>query len=256
MFPLCVQAGLLTYMFAYEVSAHGDDYNHWALKITTTRPDGSQLIAYNNFIGQTMLTDLASGSDHWINFHQFDGQALETLHAMPSAVVGYDDTQADLGVVLKANAGLIHLTEYYATTTATPTTPGGAAGYVQFRKLSEGASGTPIAQSETTYIQRPAGVVTIYPVAEMTVFRDDAGTEPIATSFDYTWFSGTAQIEQRTTTLPVVPTGQNGAGGIDTVTEIFDEEGNLVWRRDARGYITQSVFDRRQQGAIHPAVSR
>jgi hypothetical protein len=40
-----------------------------------------------------------------------------------------------------------------------------------------------------------------------------------------------------------VPTGQNGTGTTDTMTEIFDEEGNLVWQRDPRGFITFRAYD-------------
>ena len=168
-----VHAGLHTFTYAYQTSGHSDNFNNWKLKVTLTRPDGSQLITYNNFIGQAMLTDLVSGSDHWREFHQFDGQAHEVLHAMPSAVVSYDDSQADLDVVLRTNAGLIHLTDYYSITTATPTTPGGAAGYVQFRQVQQGSAGTPIKLSETKYFKRVTSSVTIYPVAESTVFRFD-----------------------------------------------------------------------------------
>ena len=45
---------------------------------------------------------------------------------------------------------------------------GGAAGYVKSRSLKQGSSGTPVPQSLTTYIQRPAGVATVYPVAAST----------------------------------------------------------------------------------------
>ncbi len=237
------QGGAFTYLFAYETSAHSDDYNHWKLKVTMTRPDGSQLITYNNFSSQTLLTDLVSGSDHWIEYFEYDEEAQEILHASPSAVESYDDSQADLGVVLRTNAGFLQHTDYYTTTTATPTTPGGAEGYVRFRKISQGTSGTPIKLSETTYIERPTVEVTIYPVAESTVFRHDDGMGAITTSFVYTWFSGTAQMEQRTTTLPVVPSGQNGPGTTDTITEIFDEEGNRIWQRDPRGFITFQAYD-------------
>jgi hypothetical protein len=238
-----VNAGLHTFTYAYQTSAHSDDYNHWKLKVTLSRPDGSQQITYNNFLGQAMLTDLTSGSDHWLEYYQFDGQAHEVLHAKSSAVVSYDENQADLGVVLKANSGLIHLTDYYSTTTATPTTPGGAAGYVQFAKVQKGTSGAPIKITETKYFKRIASGITIYPVAESTVFRFDDGTGALTTSFAYTWFTDTTQIEQRTTTLPIVPIDQNGTGATDTITEIFDEEGNLVWQRDPRGFITYRAYD-------------
>jgi hypothetical protein len=180
-----VRGGLFTYTFAYQTSGHSDDYNHWKLKVTQTNPDGSQQITYNNFIGQTMLTDLVSGSDHWLEFHQFDSQAHEVLHAMPSAVVSYDEAAADLDVVLEVNSGLIHLTDYYSITTATATTPGGAAGYVQFTKVQQGITGAAVKLSEIKYFKRITADVTIYPVAESTVFRFDDGTGAITTSFAY-----------------------------------------------------------------------
>ncbi len=238
-----VNAGLHTFTYAYQTSAHSDDYNHWKLKVTLTRPDGSQQITYNNFIGQAMLTDLTTSGDHWVEYHQFDGQAHEVLHAAPSAVVSYDDSADDLDVVLHAAAGLMQLTDYYASTTATPTTPGGAAGYVQARKVQQGSTGTPIKLAETKYYKRVADSVTIYPVAEATTFRFDDGTGAITTSFAYTWFTDTTQIQQKTTTLPVIPSGQNGAGATDTITQIFDEEGNLIWQRDPRGFITYRAYD-------------
>ena len=237
-----VNGGLHTYTFSYEESAFSEDYNNWSLKSVQTRPDGSTLTRYNNFLGETMLTDLAEGSDHWYEYFQYD-ESLEVLHASPSAVISYDDSQADLDVTLQASSGLIRTTQYYSTTTATPTTPGGAAGYVERTALQEGTGGTPITQSEVSYFERTDGTATIYPLAESTVYRDDAGTEPIFTSFAYTWYSGTIQMEQRTTTLPVVPTAQNGANTTDTITEIFDELGNLIWRRDPRGFISYRAYD-------------
>lgn len=238
-----VMAGLYTYTYAYQTSSHADGYNHWKLKITVTRPDGAQQVLYNNFLGQTMLSDLSSGGDHWLEYHLFDEQAHEVLHAAPSAVVSYDDTQADLGVALRTDEGLIRATQYYATTTATPTTPGGAAGYVQSTSVQHGSAGGPVKLAEMTYFQRVAGPATVYPVAASTVFRNEDGTGAITTSFGYTWFAGTAQPLQKTTTLPVVPTSQNGSGAADTITEIFDEDGHLIWQRDPRGFITYRAYD-------------
>jgi hypothetical protein len=114
---------------------------------------------------------------------------------------------------------------------------------VYHRKVSEGSRGTSILLSALAYFERPAGEATIYPMAESTVFRNDDGSGAITTSFAYTRFGDTAQIERRTTTLPVVPTDQNGSGMADTITEIFDEEGNVIWQRDLRGFITLREYD-------------
>ena len=236
-------AGLFTYLFDYTVSGNDDAPNEWKLKIVKTRPDGSTVTRYGNFLGEAMLTDLADGGDHWLEYFEYDADYRQILHANPSAVINYDEGAADLDVALQSALGLIQTTAYYATTTATPTTPGGAEGHVEATYLQEGTGGTPIQQRETTYFERTDGVATIYPVAEATVFRDDAGTEPITTSFAYTWQGSTIQIDQRTTTLPVVPTSQNGTNTTDTITEIFDELSNLIWQRDPRGFITYHAYD-------------
>ncbi|MCZ2342191.1 MAG: hypothetical protein LC104_10410 [Bacteroidales bacterium] len=195
------QAGLLIHTFSYETrdnSSDTENLNHWVLKITTTAPDGSQTMAFNNFLGQTLLRDQVSGSDHWIDYYQFDENARETLHASPAAVISYNAADADLSVVLRSHTGLMDWTDYYTETTATPTVPGGVAGYVQSHAISAGQAGDRVLQSTITYIQRVAGVATIYPVAESTQYRQDDGTGAITTRYAYTWFDDTAQMEQRT----------------------------------------------------------
>src|SRR5690606_31261386 len=105
------------FTFSYATSTFADDYNHWKRRSTTTRADGTQRIVYTNFIGGVLLTDFASGSDHWIEHHTFDANAHETQMANPSAVLGYNDTAADLNVSLHASSGLIQNVVYYSTTT-------------------------------------------------------------------------------------------------------------------------------------------
>jgi hypothetical protein len=232
------------YTFAYTTSAFSDATNHWKLKIVMTRDDGAQTITYNNYLGQTLLEDFTDGSNHWINFYEYDATSTrQTLHAHPSAVSSYDGTMADLGIVLEPSAGLIETSEYYTSTTATETVAGGVTAMLQRRSLKKGTGGTPIKQSEVDYFKRTASSVTSYPIAHSTVYRDDAGADPVTTSYAYTWFTSSVAIQQRTTTLPVVPTGQNGTNTADTITEIYDEQGQLIWSRDARGFITYRAYD-------------
>jgi hypothetical protein len=71
--------------------------------------------------------------------------------------------------------------------------------------------------------------LTTYPLAQEKVYRNDNGTGDVTTKYSYSWFSANSvQIEERVTTLPVIPTGQNGAGGStgNTLTERYDTEGN------------------------------
>jgi hypothetical protein len=64
-------------------------------------------------------------------------------------VLSYDDTQANLGVVLSSSSGLITDTDYGTSTTATSTTAGDVVGYVKDTKVQEGSSGTAITQGQT-----------------------------------------------------------------------------------------------------------
>jgi hypothetical protein len=67
--------------------------------------------------------------------------------------------------------------------------------------------------------------------------------QKIITSYAYTFYPGTCQIRQRTTTLPVISSGQNGSGVAATRRDYFDEYGNVIWRMDERGFITYSGID-------------
>jgi len=127
-----VEAGTRTYTFAYTASAHPDGYDKWDTKTIETRPDSSQKVVYTNYIGQPLLTDHKQGTDTWKEAYAYDSAARRTQHATPAAVVSYDDTQANLGIALRASDGLIHVTDYYTTTGS-----GAAAGYVQHEKIKK-----------------------------------------------------------------------------------------------------------------------
>ena len=66
----------------------------------------------------------------------------------------------------------------------------------------------------------------------------DEGTGAIATSFAYTWHSGTFEIEQQTVTPPAVPSGQNGSGASAARKERFDDCDRLAWSMDELGRVS------------------
>ena len=233
-----VAGGSQTTTFAFTESSHADGYNNWKRKNVETRPDGSQHLVYTNYIGQVLIKELKSGTDRWIDYHKYNSEGLEILRAEPSAVTSYDEAQADLGVTLKTGDGLIHVTDYYATSGG-----GAAEGRVQFQKIKRGTAGTEIKRKGYEYTSRTAGNVTIHRVSKATVYRNDDGTGAIDTTFEYTWFTGTVQVQQRTTTLPAVAGSQNGSGTSATRVERFDQRGNLIWLKDERGYITRHKYD-------------
>jgi hypothetical protein len=50
-------------------------------------------------------------------------------------------------------------------------------------------------------------------------------------------------VKERLTTLPVIPTSQNGSAVANTRREVFDLHGNLEWSMDERGAITRHKHD-------------
>ncbi|WP_237722460.1 RHS repeat-associated core domain-containing protein [Singulisphaera acidiphila] len=233
-----LDGGSRTYTFAFTSSGNTDDYNNWAMKTVETRPDGSQNVVYTNYIGQILLKKLTSGTDSWVNYFEFDSEAHQTLAANPSAIVAYNDSSPNLGVALNANAGLIQLTDYY-----TATGSGAARGYVWREKIQQGSAGTAVVLRSYAYTSRTAGDSTVYPVANLTVYRNDDGTGAASTTYAYTWYAGTTQVQQKTTTLPAVPTSQNGSGTSATTLDYYDIFGNGTWSTDERGFITAFVYN-------------
>ncbi|WP_145349512.1 RHS repeat domain-containing protein [Roseimaritima multifibrata] len=233
-----VDRGAITIDFAYEQSLHADAFNNWSRKTTETRSDGRVQTVYTNYIGQALLSKVQSGSDQWLTASSYDSDGRLAQVASPSSIVSFDPSNADLGVTLRTNAGLIQLRSYYASTGG-----GGVEGYLESTSLKKGSGGTPVLQSELEYTQRSGGGATIYPVSKQSRFRDDAGTDPIATSFAFDWYTDKVQVSQLTATLPVVSTAQNGPGTATTQKQAFDEQGNETWSMDARGFITHTVYD-------------
>ena len=95
-----------------------------------TLPDGAENIVYTNYLGQVLLSEFKDGTDSWIEHFKYSTDSHLIQHAQPSAVSSYDDTQADLGVLLKASSGLIRVTDYYSTSGS-----GAAEGHVEFAKI-------------------------------------------------------------------------------------------------------------------------
>jgi len=262
-----IDGGSRTFTFAYTSSGFPDGPNSWKTKTIETQPDGTLNIAYTNYLGQGMLFLLRApgtdpnwkmlsleewdalsldewseldlvGTQEWPRYTRFNDDNQPILFAYPSAVAGYDEGEADLDIDLRTNAGLIELTEYYDTTGS-----GAAKGYVSARKIQNGTAATPVLLQSLEYSSQTAGDTTIYPLSKTTVYRNDNSTGAIETSYTYTYHSGTTQIQQRTTTWPVIPTDQNGSGVAATRKDYIDIDGRPTWSMDERGYITHRIYD-------------
>src|SRR6185503_9287434 len=69
------------------------------------------------------------------------------------------------------------------------------------------------------------------------------GTGALTTSYDYTWFSGTVQVESETITWPTIGSAQNGPGSAASETIFFDSYGRPIWTKDAEGYLSYVSYD-------------
>lgn len=236
------------FAYAYSASANPVDANQWKTKNVETLPaigggSGNQQIVYSNGLGQAMLKVVKRVSDgaEWREWTQYDSAGRVTQRAEGSAIASYSEGSPGL-VTLSSGTGLIQVFEYYATTDL----PNGAvAGMLRYEKVKQGSTGSTTTVKEFKYTSQSAGGKTVYPVWKEIYYLNESGggSSPVEKVYAYTWFSGTVQMEQRTTTWPAVTTAQNGSNTANSRVERFDEWGNLIWIKDERGFITRLKYD-------------
>ena len=260
-----------TSTYAYTQSTNAVGYNSWAMRTVETLPEGHTNTVYTNAFGEVMLSAYKeSGStDEWITYHYYEDDSTSgandggrlLLTANPSAVTGYDDTYADLVNYVSSNAqylsdstGLYQVFDYYSSTTATDTVAGGVEDYQESTAIRQGETGTNVPQQAWSYFYRTGGNGIATPIAEQTQYRNDNGTGAQTTSYAYTWFTGTAQAESVTITLPTVTTAQNGPNTASTMTTYFDSYGRAIWSKDAEGYLNYTEYDTVTGGVVKSIV--
>ena len=236
-----VDAGSLTFLFNYFTSNNPDGYNSWKVRTTETLPDGSKNIVYTNAAGAPMLKVLKQGDSEWYSFHRYKDNGLVEFQASSSAITGYNPNCPDLlcqtidgtFMFLKDNDGLIEVYEYFSTN------------HLKSRGVRKGQLGSVTKLQELSYTARTVSGVTVYVVAEDKSYQsaDSGGSDPSTTSFSYEWYSGTFQMKQRQTSLPVIQTGQNGSGVANTRAEAYDGYGQVTWQKNERGFLTNYQYD-------------
>jgi YD repeat-containing protein len=241
-----------TYTFSYTGSPNANGYNLWLEKTVETLPDGNTNTVYTNYAGEIMLKiyhDATSGlNSDWFTEFDFSGRVI--LQAGPTTVTGYNDTYPDLLHNMSGNyqylsdtIGLVSKVDYYTTTTAGESTAGGVAGYEQDQKLSQGETGTAITLNATQYFKHTAGGISVDPVANTVAFRNTDGTGGETTSYSYTWFSGTTQMQSVAVSAPTISSTQNGPGTADTTTTFFGTSERPIWSKDPDGFLTYVAYD-------------
>ncbi len=252
-----------TFSYSYTASSNTPGMNSWAMKTTVTLPDGNSDIVYTNEAGQVMLFvyEDTSTSSNWLKFYEYNSNGNVILAAAPSAVTGYDDSYADLlhyssgsYAYLSSSSGLITTYSYGTSTTATSTTAGNVAGYLEYTSVQQGQSAAAILVSSQEYYSRGGfGSPAVYPVASQTVYRNTDGTGAETTSYSYTWSMGDLP-QSMTVSAPVISTAENGPGTADVTTAYYDGLGRPIWVMNPGGYISYTQYDP-NSGAVTETIT-
>ena len=230
-----------------ETIAHLDSVNdpNWGRREIVTRPDGATETTYFSALDQVVLKILKDGGDSYPQYSVYDSNFQLIEEAGPDAINSFTEPATasdDYSVTLKTNEGLILVSDYY------PESGGGAGSAPRYRKsrgVKEGSAGTLVKQLEYTYVAHTEGGETSYELASQIEYQSDAsgGSDPATTSYAYTWPTGSFYPEQKTVTLPVISTGQNGTGQTYTVVDRYDIFGNRVWIKDEIGVLVYQIWD-------------
>ena len=247
-----------TYTYAYGTFALAAGYNNWQTETVETRPDGSTNSVFTNYIGQTILTDLADTSgDNWYTYTLYGTNSydagLPLLEAQPSAVEGYtvNGTTLALTVTLNQTGGLLDEYDYYGPNGITESSGGNSlAGADRHharlrRRLPPVGKGLgrlqPVPDLEcrhdrllpVLFANRPGRRGQRALGDDLSDGRDDDLQHrqrhldgAASTTYNYTWWNvnvngtnePTLQPQEVTIAEPVVTTAENGPGGATGAT--------------------------------------
>lgn len=251
------------FTYEYDANTIQGGSNVWKNKMTETLPDGNEYVYYTNAAGQVMLEvhEDTTTNAKWRTYQRFDSVGRAIYTAGPSNVTGHDEQYADLVndqggnfQYLDDDDGLV-LVHYYAdATTATTSTAGDVAGFLFRTAIRHGETGSDVRQSQMTYILRDDGTYEYAFPASTTQYRNTDATGGQTTTWSYGWFSGTAQAESITTTLPTVTTAQNGPNTATSTVVFNDEYGRPIWMKDADGFLSFVEYDTKT-GAVVKTIA-
>jgi RHS repeat-associated protein len=263
--------GIGTFAYTYATNpAAPTDKSAWLKKVTETRPDGTERVVYTNGRTQTMLevirTTEGATTKQYGTFTRYDARGQAIWKVSPEAIalpadLSVIEQYADLLNEVNGNfefihdaSGLIEVTDYAPTTTATATTAGSMSRFVSSTAFMRGDLGAPILQSATTYFVVTAGASSVTPIATRTVYPNTTTSGGLTTSYSYAFAAGTTQIVSQTTSKPIVTAAQNGPGASgDVSTTVFDASGRPVWSKDGDGFLRFTQYDE-SSGAVTKTI--
>ena len=234
-------------VFAYTAQSQASpSLNVWTAKTAITQADNSLLTYYFNLAGQVILKQVSDSAtaptkvwnEYAQQFQEMTGRLL--VKADAAAISAVNEALPAL-VTLSTNAGRVEVTGYTGN------------GYIDYTGVRQGTGGTLNKLRQIAYTSRVLSGGTIYLLEAETIFRGDGSTDGVVTGYTYSYHPDRFQISQRITTLPTIPTGENGTGTAVTLTENYDLGGYLTSSVDGRGTVTTFEYDK-VKGALKQKI--
>jgi len=239
---VATQGGMNLWTLEYDTSGFsGTTPGEWTSKTTITLCKGgvpetvySVETVYFNRGGSVLLKKVealnAAGTPEILYpvCQIFDSKGRVVRSVSAAAIQAVDESSATL-FTLRSDEGLIHGFSYADD----------QGGGIADEWVQKGSGGVPILQRRHTYKAQPVSSPAIWLPDKVIVFLNEEGTVTSETSFGYTFHTGTLQILERITTLPVVPTTENGTGVAATTREEFDIYGFRTSSTDENGVVTK-----------------
>ena len=227
------------YGFAYTSQAQsGSSLNVWRMKTEVSKPGEVAETFYLNAVGEVILKRIEQKSgaavlETWYPVYQKfeEGSARIILSAEASAIASVSEAAPGL-VTLEGSAGKIEEYTYNGD------------GLLYYTTIRNGTGSTAIKVRQLTYTSGTvSGLGTVRPLASETIYKDEAGTEALTTTYEYEdWYEDTLQPGKVIQTLPVVSAGENGSGDAVTTERYYDIQGFLTKSVDGSGTATEYEY--------------
>ncbi len=240
----CCGGGEGVYGFAWDVNGGAiSNRNTWAHRVTVTLPSAngsSQIIDYNdygqrfNYIAQEDAGD--AGSRRWIRTwaHNTSG-TLSDSYSVAACTSYNDSTHA---VTTNTTAGMRFIYTY------------GLYNELILKKLRDPGDGDQLFYHKKAFSQVTSGSRMRFVKTSDKVYPTEVTTDTGSanTTYAYTYHSSDAlQVKKRTTTMPVVATGENGSNSAVTLSDYFSLDGLKNWSKDGDSYVHYVGYDSQRQ---------
>lgn len=219
-----------------------DDFNQWTLRTKQILPDNNEVWFYANEYHQTIAKVFkkagALETEQWTDAVQREEPTGHVdLYATPAAMtIPYlEDEYPEEQMAEFPVEKLIYSYTYSAENDLTGSS------------IVPGLGGTPVELFSLDYYERTVDGAVVTFLKQQIIQQDETSTAPSQTDWEYgdgtNWYSDTYQFIVRTTKLPVIPETQNGTNVRAEFSEYFDEDGNRIWLRNEREFLTAFFYD-------------